>query len=157
MVKRTNKIAIRDLVLNLRLIGALVVSMALGCHNGSSASANPNDTNIKFLSALFARHQIAFSGRAPADREQFVEYMRKRESKLLEKVGVSDPNELFISKRDGKPYVMFFGKEARNPRLMGITGYEKEGVGGKRFVGFQSGDVQLWTEEEFTEMLGIRP
>ncbi len=73
------------------------------------------------------------------------EYVEAQDSSLVKKV--SGVDQMFISERDQKPYVVFYGKDVQ--KANGVVAYEQEGVGGKRFVADSLGVVDEFDEEQF--------
>ncbi|HEX2473540.1 MAG TPA: hypothetical protein VHK01_02270, partial [Lacipirellulaceae bacterium] len=65
---------------------------------------------------------------------------------------VSNLEELFISERDGEPYVIFYGQRPAGVAA-DVVAYERTGVDGKRFVGDSVGGVGEVDEQAFAGMV----
>ena len=81
---------------------------------------------------------------------EFKKYLASQKGKMLDVLKVENPDELFVSERDGQPYVVGYGPTATGkPR--DVVAYEKEGVDGKRMVGYSTGVVVELDEQQFRE------
>ena len=65
---------------------------------------------------------------------------------------VTAVDELFVSDRDGQPLVVTYGKYPAGMNAR-IVVYEKNGADGKRFVGYNSGAVELVDDARFNELV----
>jgi hypothetical protein len=64
---------------------------------------------------------------------------------------VPDPEEIFVSSRDGQPYVIIYGANLGTVSSPEILAYEKKGADGKRYVLLMSRDVRQLTDQEFKQ------
>jgi hypothetical protein len=99
------------------------------------------------------RYMAQHRGAPPRNEAEFKKFieMAGPEHKHL---GIDNVDELFVSERDGQPYVVAYGKLGpKVPALGGpITIYEKVGADGKRFVATDL-TVETVTEEEFQRIV----
>jgi hypothetical protein len=86
-------------------------------------------------------------GHAPKSEEEFKEFIKGIGAESLERMHVKSIDDLFISPRDGKPYVVIYGKSPT-----GVLVYESEGVDGLREVGFQTGQTKQLNNEQFNAL-----
>ena len=67
---------------------------------------------------------------------------------VMAQMGVESVDELFVSRRDNQPFVVFFGKDIIHHEGVDIIGYEQTGVNGVRVVGFRGGYVRMWDDQQ---------
>ena len=142
------------------LCGAVLLSLGafpLGCGRDSGGEAQ-EQSNLKPLAILYGQYTGQHQGRPPANEAEFKEYVRSQ-STMLESFQVTDPESLFISSRDEKPYVIKYGAADGPPGPGGypVVAYEQEGVGGKRFVASSVGAVDEVDEAKFKELVPDAP
>jgi hypothetical protein len=140
--------------------GAVILAfcaLPLGC-GGDSGGEEQQKSNLKPLALLYGQYTGQHQGQPPADEAQFKEYVRSQ-STMLESFQVTDPENLFVSSRDGKPYVIKYGAADGPPGPGGypVIAYEQEGVGGKRFVASSVGAVDEVDEAKFKELVPGAP
>ena len=109
---------------------ACIGLVAAGCGESQKQSAEREQSHIKVLAIMYGKYTGRHQGQPPANEKAFREYVEAAGSDLVKKVGGVD--QMFISERDQKPYVIFYGKEVQKNN--GVVAYEQEGSGGKRFV-----------------------
>jgi hypothetical protein len=102
--------------------------------------------------SFHARHDGASTGRLPANEKEFKRFIVEKGTHLLERAGVASVDELFISERDGQPFVVIYGKYPPGMASK-IVAYEQDGVVGKRQVGYSAGAVELIDEMYFRELV----
>jgi hypothetical protein len=118
--------------------------LAAGCGGGQSQSEETEQSHIKVLAIMYGKFMRPNRGQPPANEKAFREYVEAQDNRLVKKIGGVD--QMFISERDQKPYVVFYGKDAQ--KANGVVAYEQEGVGGKRFVADEL-VVEELDEEQF--------
>ena len=127
-----------------------VVAATAGC-TGDGTSADARDQKNSRLGFLVKLHTYAIKQlrHPPRSECEFKEFVAKQDASMFERMNVASADELFVSDRDGKPYVVIYGKPPVG--AVGIVAYESEGVDGVREVGFDTGDVLSMTAEEFAK------
>ena len=67
----------------------------------------------------------------------------------------TDVESLFVSPRDGQPYVVRYGLKFGGPSPGGspVVAYEQTGVGGYRYVAFAVGGAEQVDEKRFRELV----
>ncbi len=128
-------------------LGAVALLLAFGgCQSAEKPEVPQGRITIKRLAILYG--QFA-GGRPPRDEEEFRKFVEKNKSRVP--VAVDTQEDLFISPRDGKPYVILYGSEAQKHQQSGLAIYEQEGVNGLRQVAFTIGMVEevddAWLQE----------
>jgi hypothetical protein len=136
-------------------LGVLLLVTLAGCGApGSSQASDIQNSHLRWLLRL--RTQAISKGQMPKDEESFKRYVNNLDAATLERIkaasGVASVDELFLSERDGQPYVIFYGR--RPPGVSAdLVGYEQTGVDGKRYVGFGLGVVEEVDETRFNELV----
>ncbi len=131
-------------------IGAVLLTLT-GCGSGTQmASAPEGRQRIEQLKGMLQMYQQQNAGQMPKDAASFKAWLAKIpasiQQTMQENLKVQKLDEVLISPRDNKPYVINY----KAPSLMMIAGkpdkptddkttltwvaYEADGVGGKRWV-----------------------
>ena len=136
---------------------AIVCPLLLLAGCGSWAAKRTGDVDNSHLRwLLLLRTQAVSQGQTPKSEEGFKRYINSLDAAALDRTktasGIATIDELFISERDGQPYVIFY---AEPPAAVAtdVVGYEQTGVDGKRFVGFGLGAVEEVDEQRFNELV----
>ena len=139
----------------LAALGALVLIVLAGCDSPTASQAvDTENSRLRWL--IKVRTHAHSRGNILKSQDDYKRHIQNLEPTLRDTVingaGVSNVDELFISERDGQPYVIFYGRPPAglNPDLVG---YEQTGVDGKRFVGFGLGVVEEVDEQRFSELV----
>ena len=134
---------------------ALVLSIALtGC--GPSAAtkkaAEQQTSNLKALARAFGQYSGQHRGQLPPGEPELKEFVR---SLTPEARDGKDADALFVSERDGKPYVILFGDLNGPPGPGGfpVCMYEQEGKNGKRIVASTVGATEEVDEARFKQLV----
>jgi hypothetical protein len=98
------------------------------------------------LTNLYAKSEREL-GRSPANEQEFKAAIGKMDISL-EAMKVGSIDELFVSERDGQPFVIVYGQSPQ-----GVVAYEQTGVDGKRQVGFKLGNIEDVDEARFRELV----
>src|SRR5262249_11318649 len=135
------------LIISLLAVAACIAS---GCHSNDSGAANKQETShLKPLVVLYTSASTALH-HPPQNEAEFKKYIALQKGRMLDVLHVDNPDELFVSERDGQPYVINYGPPA-NGKERSVVAYEKDGVNGNRMVGYMSGVVVELDEEHFRE------
>lgn len=138
--------------------GAVVAFvLCAGCGTPKSGPIAPEQTALSWLGTMYGMYIGQHGGETPKsadDLRKFVEKTVKPDT--LSRLKVSNVEGLFVSPRDGKPYVLV--SYAKLPPPVGgqpapIALCEAEGQGGKRAVAFVGGNTQQVTEQELQKLL----
>jgi hypothetical protein len=132
----------------------LVLGLVIGgCNRGRPDPALKEIPNSRLLLLTALKSQYTSQlGNKPATEEDFKAFVTKTASPdMLAKANVSRAEDLFISERDQKPFVIvLWGKagtagagEKKGPAPGGVFAYEQEGKDGKRLVSYIGGVVAM--------------
>ena len=125
--------------------------MCCGC-GGSSESSTEDWQEFRNLTILYC-DVVKHTASPPVSEQAFKAHLQSVGGQAVAKaLEVANVEELFISKRDGKPIVLIYGQ--RPPGVRSDVGlYEQEGVNGKRLVGYTLGMVEEVDEAKFRELV----
>jgi hypothetical protein len=134
------------------LVG-LTCMVAIGCRSQTKSLAR-EQSGIKKLSIVYGRFLAQHRGRPPANEAEFKKYVQALSPAELTSFGIEDSNQIFISNRDGKPYVIIYGPSKGPPGPGGapVIAYEQEGKEGKRWVASALGAVEEVDETRFRQL-----
>jgi hypothetical protein len=122
----------------------LAWTFIVGC--GGSEQVE-EESNLRSLAAYYSQYQAHHRGNLPASEKDFKDFIRAD-------LGASEPqaaasvDDLFISNRDGKPFVIKYRGD-KSWSLPGLVAYEQEGHDGTRHVATSVGGYAAMSEEEF--------
>lgn len=131
------------------------ISLALlGC-GGPTHTPPQEQATLKPLALLYGYYIRDHRGQPPANEDEFRQFVEKQPAETLAQIGAKEPNQIWISPRDGQPYVILYGKVSGPPGPAGapVVAYEKVGSGGKRMVVSSLGAFEEVTEERFRELV----
>jgi hypothetical protein len=136
------------------LFGAL--TLILGCvqRDPADAIAAANDSNIRRVGNLYQAFRLRKGNQGPKDEAELKTFLKEMAPIRLERMQV-DPNNLdalFISDRDGQPFVIRFGVSGGIGSTDAVV-FESQGSGGKRQVGFTDGSVEEVDNSRYDQLL----
>src|SRR5262249_49075238 len=131
----------------------LVLAVA-GCGK-SRVEASGGEKRTRALGMMYLRYSTNNIGRKQSV-EQFKQFIKKVPANELEPYGIqpADLDPLFVSPRDGQPYVIRFGAPPAPPSPLApatVVIYEATGAGGKRLTFDAVGGVADLDEEAFRQ------
>jgi len=141
-------------------IGGIGVATALllaGCSRTTQKAQAREESHLKKLAVLYMQYAAQHRGQGPASEAEFKSFVRSLPEAQRKSLGIEDVDALFISERDGKPYVIVYGvKGAAAPGPGGagaapVIGYEQVGQGGSRYVANSLGALELLDEAAFRQ------
>ncbi|MEX2169664.1 MAG: hypothetical protein WD851_10155 [Pirellulales bacterium] len=114
-------------------------------------------SNLAWLGAMYGMYLGQHQGETPKTIDDLRKFVEKKTSKdQLTRLGAANINDLFVSRRDGKPFVMV---SYNKPPTMGEQGlppvvlYEAEGENGKKAVAFLGAGTRTVDESELQKLL----
>lgn len=136
------------------VIGGLLLAIASGCAQRESTQAQVA-SNLKPLAVLYGKFTGSHRGRSPENEKEFKDYIKSLSESDLAALKISDAEKLFVSARDGQPYVVVYGgpKGPAGSSSSPVVVYEQVGVGGKRFVATALGAIEEVADARFREMV----
>lgn len=138
-----------------------VMTSLIGCGDGDTPNAaisKANKTNSQRLANLYLMHQMKNKFQGPKDEAAFKAFIQQAGDEVLEPMGV-DPNsvdELFVSERDGQPFVIRYGVTGGPRGSTEAVIFEQTGEGGKRMVGFLNMVQREVDASEYDQLLSAK-
>lgn len=141
-------------VLGIQVVALVAATMLVAGCGQQTQSKKQQESRLKPLSLLYGQYMGQHRGQPPQNEAEFKKFVESQKS-FLTQFGITDPATLFISERDGQPFVVIYGKPSGPAALGGqpVIAYEKVGAGGKRFVASQLGAVEEVDEARFKELV----
>ena len=137
------------------LLGTSVLLMGCGGADADSMIADANDTNVKRLATLYSFFHIQNKNKGPKNEAQLREFIESQDADRLKRGGidVSKLDELFVSERDGEPFVIRYQVNTviRGPSQAVV--FESTGIGGMRHVGFCNGSMKEVDDNEYDRLM----
>ena len=136
-----------------------LAAVVLGCSSGAQRSARQREeSGLKALAILYMQFAGQHQGKGPANEALFKAFLRTLPEEQRKSLNISDVDAIFVSPRDGKPYVFVYGAKrsaAPSPKASGapVVGYEQVGVGGRRYVANALGAVEEVDEAAFKQQV----
>ena len=128
-----------------RMVSVLLVACMIGCSGVEPVETQQLRSNMRGLAIAYGRFMSKHRGRPPKSEQQLRDFVDSLGADFLQLADVESVDDMFISSRDGKPYVVLYGKRAE------IVAYEQEGVDGKRFVATSVGSTEEMDEDRFRQ------
>jgi len=131
---------------------ACLATSGCGSHKESLARAT---SGLKKLALVYGRFLSQSRGQPPASEAEFKKFAQSLRPADLKAFGIDDIEQVFISERDEKPYVVIYGKPQGPPGPGGspVIAYEQEGKAGKRWVASVVGAVEEVDEARFQQLV----
>jgi hypothetical protein len=125
-----------------------------GCSENQSAERE--QSNLKPLSVFYGQYVGQHRGQLPPNEQEFKKYLQTIKKERLASMQVKSVDELLVSSRDGKPYVIIYApplKSGAEPPSTTVVAYEQEGKGGTRFIARLLGAIEEVDEAKFKEIV----
>ena len=134
----------------------VVVGTVGGCGGAQRKAREIAESNLKPLAILYGQYIGQHRGRPPGNEAEFKAFIKSLPpARLATLTANRDADSLFISPRDGKPYVVLYGRSKGPPGPGGapVVAYEQEGRGGRRFVASSMGAIEEVDDAAFRRMV----
>ena len=132
----------------------LVVTLVLGC-SGPAPTGTTDPPALLRLQRIYEFYQAYTTDKKkpPADEKALKDYIRELPADRKTGFGmIDDIDELFVSPRDKKPYVVRYKFNIEVGGETQAVAWEETGAGGSRFVALNVGYVQEYTDADFKEL-----
>jgi hypothetical protein len=128
---------------------------AAGCGGSQKKSLAVQQSGLKKLARVYGQFLTQHRGQPPANEAEFKKYAQSLNADDLASLGVKKADQIFLSDRDNKPYVVIYGqpKGPAGPGGSPVIAYEQEGQAGKRWVASALGAVEEVDEARFRELI----
>jgi hypothetical protein len=99
----------------------VLAALPLGCDTGPSVEDLTVHNRLKGVAALYGRYQGKHRGQPPKNQQEFEQYLKSLDPQEYATFDATSPGDLFVSPRDGKPFVIKYGTNAGPPGADGST------------------------------------
>jgi len=123
----------------------------MGC-SGSTESARQRESSHLRALVTFFNYAATKLGHRPANEAELKSFIAANGAQTLETSHISNADELFVSERDGEPFVVLYGPAPSGP-ARDVIAYERTGVGGHRLVAYSIGAIGEVDEQEFAGLI----
>jgi hypothetical protein len=143
-----NEAALKTELIALRSVSAvvaiLICSFVAGCGSPARQEEMPS---LRLLSSFYAQYRGHHRGQLARDEADLKQFIASVQGEALPRTGIASVDELFISTRDGKPFVVKY-RGNRSWPLPEAVAYESEGRDGTRFVATIGGGLGEISDDE---------
>jgi hypothetical protein len=141
----------------LALVFLTLGALCAGCGQKKSGPVAQEQTNLAWLGHMYGMYISQNKSEAPKTIEDLRKFVEKRTNPdVLARLKVANVGELFVSPRDGKPFVLVSYAKLP-PMAVGqpppVVLYEADGQNGQRAVAFLGGNTQTMDETELQHLL----
>lgn len=138
-----------------KILGALSLALLVGCSSAESKqSLDRESSHLRWLVRLYVA--ASQHNGPPKNEAELKQAIAGMDAGMLDRAlagaKVESADELFVSERDGLPYVILYGKRPRGANG-GIVGYEQQGIDGSRYVGYTLGMVEEADQQQFEKLV----
>ena len=136
------------------LVGAVLLfgGMQIGCRSQKAdEEVARRGSNLQSLAGMYRMYAAQHVGYPPPNEAEFKAFIREQGLEHFESFGITTVDDLFISPRDGQPYVVVYGG---GPEAMPeIVAYEQKGTETGRWIVSSMTIVAEIDEAEFQKMV----
>jgi hypothetical protein len=141
-----------------KILLAIAASVGLLSASGCSdnQSAEREQSNLKPLAVFYGRYVGQHRGQTPPNEQEFRKFLEAMGKEHLLSMQVNSIDEVFVSSRDKKPYVVLYGLVSKTGNELPsatVVAYEQEGKGGKRFIARLLGAIEEVDEAKFKQIV----
>ena len=122
-----------------------------GCDLMTPAPPPEGQLAIENVAKWYQLYRAENRTKAPKDEDEFIEFVEKEMSK---RGGETLDREQFLtSPRDGKKYIINYGKPATRDMEKNVAVYEQEGYDGKKLLAFEAAWSKFVDDAELQSLL----
>ena len=134
------------------VVAFLISGILVGCHSPeASDEVDRRGSNLQSLAGLYRTYAAQHGGNPPPNEAAFKTFIQDQGLKHFESFGITTIDELFISPRDRKPYVVIYGDGPEE--MPNIVAYEREGTETGRWIASSMTVVAEVDEVKFQQMV----
>lgn len=132
-------------------------SLVIGCGAPKTGPVAQEQSTLGWLGTMYGMYIGQHAGQTPKSLEELRKFVEKTmKPETLTRLNVQNVDALFVSPRDGKPYVLV--SYAKLPPPVGgqaapLVLYEAQGQGGQRAAAFLGGNTRQISEQELQQLL----
>ena len=135
------------------LLVAVVLAVS-GCGGGGPPPPDAQ-LNVEEVATWYTRYRAKHNRRPPPNEAAFVAFINKT---LKEEQGITEGmrEDFLISPRDGKKFVINYGKPMSTNADKNIVVYEQEGYDGKKWFATEQGNSQEVDDAQLKQLLAAK-
>lgn len=124
------------MVVQAGLLGGTILLFS-GVHVGCRSQAADDEvarrgSNLQSLAGMYRMYTTENGGCPPSNEAEFKAFIQEQGLEHFESFGITTVDDLFISPRDGQPYIVVYGG---GPEAMpDLVAYEREGLESGRWI-----------------------
>src|SRR6476659_3197912 len=122
----------------------------IGCNGAADQARQKEESHLRALVTVFNFAESKL-GHRPANEAEFKAFIQANAKGLVESLHLGTIDELFVSERDGQPFVVLYGSAPKG-EARDVIAYEQNGVSGKRLVGYSIGAIAEVDENQFAKL-----
>jgi hypothetical protein len=134
----------------------MIAALLAGCGQKSGPIAQ-EQTNLSWLGSMYSMYIAQNGGRAPKSIDELRKFVETRSTPdVLTRLKIASMNELFVSPRDGKPFVLVSYAKLPAPTAgqpPPLVLYETAGQNGEHAVAFLGGGTQTVSATDLQKLL----
>ena len=132
----------------------IVTLLVLGCQPPEvHDETERRGSNLQSLAGMYRMYASQSGGSPPPDEEAFKNFISAQGLKHFESFGIQSVDDLFVSPRDGQPYVVAYGGGPDD--MPDVIAYEQDGLESGRWIVTSMAVVAEVDQAEFDRM--VRP
>jgi len=137
------------------LVGLLLIGNVLvGCNSPEvKQEVKRRGSNLQSLAGMYRMYSSENGGHPPANETDLKNFIQEQGLEHFEPFGITTVDDLFISPRDGEPYVVVYG----GSELPEILAYERLGTETGRWIVSSMAVVAEVNESAFKELFPNEP
>ena len=140
--------------LHTKLAIFLLIGLFAGCTSSQTKeSRDRENSHLRWIVKLYLH---ASQGHAPKNEREFKQFISGIDpairDRTLAAAEVKSMDELFISERDGLPYVILYSPPPKGV-ASGVIAYEQQGTEGERYIGYTKGIIEKVDEQQFDTLV----
>lgn len=135
-----------------RRLAVILLLAVLGCTGEDGSAPVAESRRLRTVTTFYTAMQSK-QGRAPTNEQEFKTFISQNGGPMLEQAGVASVDELFVSERDGQPFVVLY--KPSTAVQSDVIAHEGAGVNGKRLVAHSMGAIEEVDETRFRELVPV--
>jgi hypothetical protein len=135
----------------LTLVVALLISAQTGCGNGPPP---PNaQLNVEEVATWYQLYRARNNRKPPPNEQAFVAFIKKT---MKDEQHIEMEDDFLVSPRDGKKFVVRYGKPMSENADRNIVVYEQDGYNGKKWIAVEMGYGREVDDAELQQLLAAK-
>jgi hypothetical protein len=120
------------------LLVSAVLLAAEGCGTGSGSAPPEEQLQVEAVADWYQSYKARHGNQPPPNEEALAKFIESVQRERSVPHTAEDTQKLLTSPRDGRKYVVLYGKTISPRPESNVVVYEAEGTGGTKWVAFES-------------------